>query len=51
VALLLEHETVDGEAVYRIVGKPVPRHTPADLAIAPRAVAASDGAVHDAVTG
>ncbi len=51
VALLLEHETVDGEAVYRIVGKPVPRHTPADLAIAPRAVAASDGAVHDPVTG
>jgi cell division protease FtsH len=42
VDLLLEHETVDGEAVYRIVGKPVPEHTPAEMAIAPRAVAAAD---------
>jgi len=37
VALLLEHETVDGSAVYRIVGKPVPEHRPAELAIAPHA--------------
>ena len=27
VDLLLEKETVDGSAVYRIVGKPVPGHT------------------------
>jgi cell division protease FtsH len=35
VELLLEQETVDGEAVYRIVGKPVPGHRPKELAIAP----------------
>jgi cell division protease FtsH len=40
VALLLEKETVDGDEVYRIVGKPSPEHRPDDLAIAPhRAVA------------
>ena len=39
VALLLEHETVDGDAVYRITGRPVPEHRPDDMAIAPRAVA------------
>jgi cell division protease FtsH len=39
VALLLEHETVDGSAVYRIVGKPVPQHRPEELAIAPHAAA------------
>ncbi len=51
VALLLEHETVDGEAVYRIIGKPVPAHRPEELAIAPHAPparaaasAAQDGA-------
>jgi cell division protease FtsH len=33
VALLLEHETVDGSAVYRIVGKPVPGLRPEKLAI------------------
>jgi cell division protease FtsH len=44
VDLLLEHETVDGEAVYRIVGKPVPEHTPDELAIAPRAAAAAAAA-------
>jgi len=48
VALLLEQETVDGSAVYRIVGKPVPEHRPEELAIAPHAgsragAAASDG--------
>ena len=36
VALLLEHETVDGAEVYRIVGKPVPQHRPEEIAIAPR---------------
>src|SRR5258708_38593776 len=48
VDLLLEQETVDGSAVYRIVGKPAPGHRPRELAIAPRAgsragAAASDG--------
>ena len=37
VNLLLEHETVDGEEVYRIVGKPVPEHRPEEMAIAPHA--------------
>jgi cell division protease FtsH len=37
VALLLEHETVDGSAVYRIIGKPEPGHRPRGLAIAPHA--------------
>jgi len=41
VALLLEQETVDGSAVYRIVGKPVPERRPEELAIAPRAKAAA----------
>jgi cell division protease FtsH len=36
VDLLLEKETVDGDEVYRIVGKPSPEHRPDDLAIAPR---------------
>ena len=36
VSLLLEQETVDSAAVYRIVGKPVPGHRgPRELAIAP----------------
>jgi cell division protease FtsH len=38
VGMLLEQETVDGEVVYRIVGRPVPQR-PAEE-IAPRAVAA-----------
>ncbi|MEA2783566.1 MAG: cell division protease FtsH [Rhodospirillaceae bacterium] len=33
--LLLEHETIDGEAVYRIVGKPVPGGSPQVLTITP----------------
>jgi cell division protease FtsH len=37
VGLLLEKETVDGEAVYQIVGKPVPGRRPAELAIASHA--------------
>jgi cell division protease FtsH len=56
VNLLLEHETVDGEAVYRIVGRPVPEHRPEEMAIAPHAGAAAassaassaDGAAHRA---
>jgi cell division protease FtsH len=48
VELLLEKETVDGEAVYRIVGKPLPGHRPEELAIAPHdrsrpRAAAADG--------
>jgi cell division protease FtsH len=45
VALLLEHETVDGAAVYRIVGKPVPTHRPEELTIGPGARVAASGAV------
>jgi cell division protease FtsH len=41
VNLLLEQETVDGSAVYRIVGKPVPEHKPEEIAIAPHAKAAA----------
>jgi cell division protease FtsH len=41
VNLLLEKETVDGEEVYRIVGKPVPAHRPEEMAIGPRAAAAT----------
>jgi len=37
VELLLEHETVDGYEVYRIVGRPVPEHRPEEVSIAPRA--------------
>ena len=52
VSLLLEHETVDGEAVYRIVGRPVPERRPEEMAIAPHAGAAAassaDGAAHRA---
>ncbi len=50
VALLLEKETVDGEAVYRIVGKPVPGHRPEELAIAPRARSSSGAAAADGST-
>jgi len=37
VELLLEHETVNGDAVYRIVGKPTPEHRPEEVSIGPRA--------------
>jgi cell division protease FtsH len=50
VALLLEHETVDGSAVYRIVGKPVPQHRPEELAIAPHAAAATAASAASAAT-
>jgi cell division protease FtsH len=43
VELLLDQETVDGEAVYRIVGKPVPGRRAEELAIAPH-VGPSSGA-------
>src|SRR6516162_1385157 len=46
VDLLLEKETVDGEEVYRIVGKQVPAHRPEEMAIGPRAAAATHVA-HD----
>jgi cell division protease FtsH len=51
VQLLLEKETVDGEAVYRIVGKPLPEHRPEGLAIAPhaRAGAAAGNGSHPAL--
>ncbi len=48
VELLLEQETVDGEAVYRIVGKPAPGHRPEELAIAPRAGSRPAAAARDA---
>ena len=44
VDLLLEQETVDGKAVYQIVGRPVPEHTADDLTIAPRAVTVATSA-------
>ncbi len=47
VALLLEHETVDGSAVYRIVGQPVPEHRPEQLAVAPHPRAAAVAAARD----
>jgi cell division protease FtsH len=47
VDLLLEKETVDGAAVYQIIGKPVPQHRPAEMAIAPHAAAATGSAATD----
>src|ERR1700734_180156 len=44
VDLLLEKETVDGSDVYRIVGRPAPEHRQAEMAIAPHAATAHDGA-------
>jgi len=41
VALLLEKETVDGEEVYRIVGRPVPERRPDQLVIVPHAATAA----------
>jgi cell division protease FtsH len=50
VSLLLEKETVDGQAVYRIVGKPAPAHRPEEMAIAPHPAAhkaaAAAGSTH-----
>jgi cell division protease FtsH len=47
VGLLLEHETLDGSAVYRIVGKPVPEHRPEEMAIGPHAKAAAGAVARD----
>ena len=47
VDVLLEKETVDGSEVYRIIGKPVPQHSPDEMAIAPPAAAAGSGARTD----
>jgi len=45
VSLLLEHETVNGDAVYRIVGKPVPSQQGSEpVAIAPHPEVAPDAA-------
>ncbi|MHB1593257.1 MAG: ATP-dependent zinc metalloprotease FtsH [Streptosporangiaceae bacterium] len=41
VRLLLDHETVDGAQVYRIIGRPVPEHRPQEVSIAPRAKVAA----------
>ncbi len=38
VSLLLENETVDGEAVYRVVGKPVPTGRSDEMLIVPHPV-------------
>jgi len=46
VSLLLEHETVDGAAVYRIVGKPTPAHRPEEMAIGPHAPAHAAAGPH-----
>jgi cell division protease FtsH len=51
VDLLLEQETVDGSAVYRIVGKPVPEHRPQEMAIAPHAKAAASSVAQDGASG
>jgi cell division protease FtsH len=54
VELLLEQETVDGEAVYRIVGRPVPGHRTEELVIAPRTGSRSEaaaGSSFEAVAG
>jgi cell division protease FtsH len=37
VSLLLDQETIDGDAVYRIVGKPAPEHGRDDMSIGPHA--------------
>jgi cell division protease FtsH len=43
VALLLEHETVDGAEVYRIAERPVPEHRPDEVSIGPRTKALTFG--------
>jgi cell division protease FtsH len=47
VNLLMEHETIDGSEVYRIMGKPVPQRRPEGMAIGPHAKAAADSAARD----
>src|SRR5205823_6486461 len=48
VDLLLEQETVDGEAVYRALGLPVPEHRPEGAVLAPHR---SAPVAPDSVTG
>jgi cell division protease FtsH len=45
VDLLLEHESIDGDEVYRIVGRPVPEGRSAELTIAPHGATAVPGPV------
>src|SRR5487761_1343873 len=46
--LLLDKETVDGAAIYRLVGRPVPERHADGQEIAPhRAAASADGKVHE----
>ena len=46
--LLLDKETVDGAAIYRLVGRPVPERHADGQQIAPhRAAASADGKVHE----
>jgi cell division protease FtsH len=47
VSLLLEHETVDGSEVYRIVGKPVPEQRPEQMDIGWHTKAAAGPAATD----
>jgi cell division protease FtsH len=47
VELLLDQETVDGDAVYRIVGKAVPGRRAEEMAIAPHAGSRSGAAAGD----
>jgi len=42
-ALLQEHETIDGDTVYRLVGAPVPEQGP-EITVAPRRAAPSRSA-------
>jgi cell division protease FtsH len=42
VALLLEHETVDGAAVYQLLGQTVPTPRPPAATVAPRRAAATE---------
>ncbi|MGI9007194.1 MAG: ATP-dependent zinc metalloprotease FtsH [Streptosporangiaceae bacterium] len=51
VALLLEHETVNGAEVYRIAGKPTPQHRPAEIAIAPPVKTLALGAAAELAAG
>jgi cell division protease FtsH len=45
VDLLLEHETIDGDEVYRIVGRPVPENRGVELTMAPHGATAVPGPV------
>jgi cell division protease FtsH len=51
VKLLMDKETVNGAAVYQLLGKPVPQHQPDGQAIAPRAAATADQVQHGSPAG